>query len=380
MEESALRMAQKVKDPKSRTPLARMMRIHQRLVDNHYPNCSSLAKTLEVAAKTIQRDIHYMRDQLGLPIEYEGTRHGYCYTEPVTHFPTIPTTEGEMLALFVAQKALEQYKGTPFEQPLARAFEKLSQVLDDKISVNLGAVTGALSFHHTGKGVTDIEIFQKVNTGLMESRELTFDYKKLNSNRPEPREVRPYHLASIDGQWYLFGHDKARDDIRTYVLGRIQSVPTIGGQFEKPADFSISERLLGSFGVFSGEGSFRVRIGFDEFAAQLVRERTWHPTQEIRDLDGGRLEMQLQLDSLEEIERWILSWGGHAKVISPRQLQQRVRQAVSELQDAYAEMPRWFSELHEAAQAHQPDRLLQLVMSLDRGLEAPGQMHLRLRS
>ena len=353
------------------------MKIHQRLVGNHYPNCSSLAKAIEVSTKTIQRDLEYMRDQLGLPLEYDGSRHGYLYTEPVTHFPTIPTTEGEVLALFVAQKALEAYRGTPFEQPLEQAFSKLAQVLDDGISVDIGEVAGALSFHHTGMAVTDLEVFQNVTKGLMESRELIFNYKTLNGKRPEQRRVRPYHLACIDGQWYLFAHDQAREDIRTFVLGRIQSVPSIGESFDKPDDFSLSERLMGSFGVFSGEGNHRVRLAFDEFAAQLVRERTWHPSQEIRELDGGRIELSLQLDSLEEIERWVLSWGGHAKVLAPRTLQQRVRTVLRELHDAYADMPAWFADLHEAAQAHQPDRLLQLVMALDRGIEAPGQMRLR---
>lgn len=363
-------------DPKSRTPLYRMTRIHKQLVEERYPNCSSLAKAIEVSSKTIQRDIEYMRDQLALPIEYEGSKHGFCYTEPVTSFPTIPATEGEVLALFVAQKALEQYRGTPFEQPLAKAFGKLSQVLQDEMSVNLGELASALSFHHTGRAITSMEIFQTVNKALMESRELKFSYKKLNGNRAERRHVQPCHLASIDGQWYLFAHDLKRDDIRTFVLGRIQSVPESGKHFEKPKDFSLGARLMGSFGVFTGEGNYRVRIEFSAGVAQLVRERQWHASQKLKDLPDGGLELSLQLDSLEEIERWVLSWGGHAKVLGPLKLKQQVREALNSMQDVYREMPTWFAELHEAAQAHQPERLLQLVAGLDQKADAPGQMTL----
>ena len=365
-------------DPKSRTPLYRMMWIHKRLVDGQYPNCSSLAKQIEVSTKTIQRDLEYMRDQLGLPLAYDGPKHGYYYTEPVTHFPTIPATEGEVLALFVAQKALEQYKGTPFEQPLAQAFAKLSQVLQDEMTVDLSELSGALSFHHTGVAIMSLEIFKVVNKALMESRELRFSYKKLNGNRAEQRHVQPCHLASIDGQWYLFAHDLKRKDIRTFVLGRIQSVPATGRKFQKPKDFSLGERLMGSFGVFAGEGDFRVRIQFSAGVAQLVRERQWHASQKIKDLPDGGLELSLQLDSLEEIERWILSWGGHAKVLGPPKLKQRVRDALNAMQDVYTEMPTWFSELHEAAQAHQPERLLQLVAGLDRKADTPGQLKLEL--
>lgn len=364
----------------SRPPLARMIRIHQKLQEGSYPNCTKLAKKIEVSTKTIQRDIDYMRDQLGMPIDYDGARHGYFYTEPVTSFPTIPATEGEMLALFVAQKALEQYRGTPFEKPLAHAFTKLAQVLDDEVTVDVSELSSALSFHHTGIAVTRLGIFQQVTRALMECRELEFAYKKLNGTRPEKRRVQPYHLASIDGQWYLFAHDLARNDIRTFVLGRIQEITACGKKFSKPKDFSLADRLMGSFGVFKGEGDFRVRIEFDPYAAQLVRERTWHSSQQLKDLPGGALELKLHLDSLEEVERWILSWGGHARVIGPPQLKKRVQAALKEMQDSYSESPPWLAELHEAAQAHQPDRILQLVMSIQRGTEHPGQMVLGLRT
>ena len=364
------------KTPQSRTPLARMLRIHNAFMDDGYPNCSSLAKDFEVSSKTIQRDIDYMRDQLNLPINYDMTRHGYHYTEAVTHFPTIPATEGEVLALFVAQKALEQYRGTPFEGPLSQAFSKLSQVMEDEISVNLGQLTTALSFHHTGMALTNLEIFQKVTKALMDRKELEFVYKKLNATRSEKRRVQPYHLGSFDGQWYLFAYDLARKDIRTFVIGRIQKITTVGKKFKKPENFSLARHLVGAFGVFRGEGDFKVRIEFDAFAAQLVRERTWHPTQVIKDLPGDALELAMRLDSLEEIQRWILSWGRHAKVQAPVALKRRVKEALKDMENLYQDAPPWLFELNELAQAHQPDRLLQMVMAMDRGPEHPDQMSL----
>jgi predicted DNA-binding transcriptional regulator YafY len=54
-----------------RPPLERMMRMHQRLKAGRYPNCRKLADELEVSAKTVQRDIDFMRYRLGLPIEYD---------------------------------------------------------------------------------------------------------------------------------------------------------------------------------------------------------------------------------------------------------------------------------------------------------------------
>jgi proteasome accessory factor B len=318
-----------------------------------------------------------MRDQLGMPIEYDPGKHGYYYTESVVSFPTITATEGEVLALFVAQKALAQYRGTPFEQPLAGAFEKLAATMEREITVDPGELSDVLSFHHTGIAVTNLEVFREVTEGLRKGRELTIEYRKLNATRPERRCVQPYHLASIDGQWYLFANDLGRKDIRTFVLGRIEKVLEVGKGFEKPEDFSITDRLMGSFGVFSGEGDYTVKIEFDAFAAQLVRERQWHSSQTLRERESGRLELGMRLDSLEEIERWVLSWGSHARVIGPPALRQSVKEALNEMQNAYSEMPKWMAELHEAAHARQPERMMQLMMAMDRGPDHPAQMHFR---
>src|SRR5437763_14910464 len=81
--------------PLSRPPLERMVKIHQAIQSGKFPNASTLARELEVSTKSIHRDIEFMRDRLELPIEYDGSRFGYAYTEEVSAFPTVQIPEGE---------------------------------------------------------------------------------------------------------------------------------------------------------------------------------------------------------------------------------------------------------------------------------------------
>ena len=73
-----------------------------------------------------------MRDRRELPIDYDAHRHGYYFTRPVERFPEVPVTEKELFALCVAQKSIEQYHGTAFQQPLELAFQKCTGQLDDQ--------------------------------------------------------------------------------------------------------------------------------------------------------------------------------------------------------------------------------------------------------
>jgi predicted DNA-binding transcriptional regulator YafY len=97
-----------------------------------------------------------------------------------------------------------------------------------------------------------------------------------------------------------------------------------GQTFTKSKKFSLKDHLKDSFGVFSGKGKHNIRIRFDKFAAQLVRERVWHPSQQIQELTGGEIEFRITLSSLHEIEPWALSWGEHAKATGPKELVKRL--------------------------------------------------------
>lgn len=308
----------------SRPPLERMMRIHGQLRAGDFPNCRKMADALEVSSKTIQRDIDFMRDRLGLPIEYDPLRVGYYYTEEVASFPSIEVSEGEVAALFVAQKALAQYRGTPFERPLRSAFRKIADSLKERVSFSWSDLEDAISFHSAGASVADLELFETVTQAVMRSVELEFEYRKLQSKGFELRRVRPYHIASLENQWYLFALDLGRKQIRTFALPRMRKVKATDTRFRRPADFSVAKILSGSFGVFEGGKKHRIKLQFDAFAARLVSERTWHESQKFREAKDGTAILEMELGGLEEIERWVLSWGSHVRVVAPVQLAKRV--------------------------------------------------------
>jgi predicted DNA-binding transcriptional regulator YafY len=89
--------------------------------------------------------------------------------------------------------------------------------------------------------------------------------------------------------------------------------------------------LRGSFGVRSGEGDYDVALRFNARVADLVREKKWHESQQLKELKSGEVELRMKLSSLSEIERWVLSWGGDAKVLKPRELAESVRRAAEKI-------------------------------------------------
>lgn len=319
----------------SRPPLERMLRIHEELRRGALTNCTKLASALEVSRKTIVRDIGFMRDRLDLPIEYDALIQAYRYTHPVNSFPTVQVTEGELMALLVARRAVEQYQGTPFHKQLELAFDKLTSGLKDRISFSPADELSAVSFKNVGLGKTDLAAFNTLSTAVLRQTEVEFEYRKPGARSVEARRVQPYHLSHRENLWYLIGLDTERQAMRTFALPRMSRVKVLSKRFARPEDFSPEQFFANALGVMGGSGDFEIRIRFEPAAADRVRERVWHDSQQIKELPDGGVEVALQLGALPEVERWVLGWGDLAEVIAPAELRSRVATTAAKVAKRY---------------------------------------------
>ena len=303
-----------------------MQKVLERIQKGDFPNRLTLSQELEVTEKTIQRDINFLRDSLEMAIEWSISKRGYHLTGPVKNFPLVHLSQKELVAVFVAQKAITQYAGTPFEQPLRTAFDKLTAGLDGEMAFAWSELQNSIVFKNIEATTASLELFQTLNLAIHEKKEVQFEYRKLDATGYEIRHVRPLQLGCINHQWYLFSYCNKRKAIRTFALTRMRRFKTLSTTFSEPKNFSVADHLKNSFGVFAGQAAKRVVIKFDRFASQLIQERNWHPSQKLKELHDGRSEVSFTLSALEEIESWILSWGTHAKVIAPKDLAERIKE------------------------------------------------------
>lgn len=325
------------------------MRIHEKLAANELPNCFSLSGEFEVSYKTVQRDMDFMRDQLRLPIDYDAARHGFYYAKPVSRFPLVSVNQGELVSLLVAQKAIEQYRGTSFEEPLRSAFDKLASSLDEKTSVSLQELSSAVSFRPQGIPIARLRAFHVLADAVLASRMVEFEYTSLRAGKPERRRVQPLHLACIAGQWYLLAHDPQRGARRTFSLGRIRKPKKLSGTFQKPAGFSAAEMLAGSFSAFESGRAEPVVLRFAAPVARLVAERKWHASQKLIRLRDGGVELRLKVGIAPDFLGWILSWGDQVEVIAPDSLRQHIATVVARMAGVYRNAPPFTPDFFDRA-------------------------------
>lgn len=313
--------------------MVRVYHIHEAVAEGRLPNCSSLARELEVTAKTIQRDVNFMREELKLPLVYDEQLHGYSYTQDVSDFPVFMMRAEDLAGLFLTRMALDSVRGTELYDSLRGVFARMTQGLEEEVRFSWSDAGQAFSRKVAGVTRNDLKLFGNLADAVMKRKEVTFSYRKLGDTTAVTRRVQPYHLGEVENCWYLIAHDLERDALRTFALPRMTRLKVLNTDFVKARDFNGEDYLGQSFGVWSaakGEALQTVKVELRDYAAGLAQERRWHPSQTVKVLNdaGTRVEVSFEVGRFEDLLRWVLSWGSKARVLAPPEFKKRVTEEV----------------------------------------------------
>lgn len=304
------------------------MALDQEIRSGKHPNCLTFAEEWQVSQKTIQRDIDFLRDQQGAPIEYDREKKGFYYSDPNWFLPSLSLSEGDLLALLLASRALEAYRGTPVAKDLERVFNKIAGLLPDKMSVQPELVFHRFSFTSPASKPVDEKIWTLLVRGLLHQRAVNISYRSFETNEDKDRIIEPYHIANLSGEWYVFAHCRRSDKLVQFAIPRIAKASLTKDSFVVPDDFDAEKMLSATFGRFVLGTAEKVKLLFDKDIAPWVLERQWHPHQKVTKRKNGSVELSFEAAGLFEVFRWVFAWGHHCKVLAPKKLKDWVRDEV----------------------------------------------------
>jgi len=313
----------------------RLCFIDQIIRSGDYPSKKRLAKELEVSVRTIYRDLEYLENSLGAPLDYDSQKKGYYYKETTWRMPAILFTEQELLSLLIAKNALLHYIKIPYFRYLLTAFEKIIKCLPDGKYKNLDDMEDYISFRFGAIRNFNPYIMEEIVKSLRRKYSVKIRYHSVGKDEETERVVDPYHLDNLRGDWYLIGFCHLRNDIRVFSLNRILECYMLDKKFEIDPDFSHEDFIKDAFGIIKSDKKEEVKILFRDLEARLVKERVWHSSQKIEELDDGSVVISMDLTGFEEIKKWVLSAGKDAEVLKPDWFRKEIAEELSIMSEIY---------------------------------------------
>ena len=302
---------------------------------------AEIAQREETGIRTIYRDLEALQ-AAGFPLYTEKVEKAnrWAFVDTFKFKVPSPFTLTELMSLYFYKDLVRVFKGTPFHDSIDSVFKKIQSTLPPQALRYLDQIQSV--FHVGVKPYKDYgqfrNILNQVNQAAMERRRVEMVYHSLHRKEKTLRKVDPYKIWFYDGAIYLVGLCHLREEVRMFVLDRIKMLNVTDERFTLPKDFNLDDFMRHSFKVMH-DGLYAVKVRISPAWARWIGEKIWHESQKARKNGDGSLELAFRVAGLEEIKRWVLSFGPECQVLEPERLKEMVRKDLSRNLAQYSRTP-----------------------------------------
>lgn len=277
----------------------------------------------EAFSRMFERDKNELRD-LGIPLEtgrvskFDPTE-GYRINREAYALPAVELTTDEAAAVAVATQLWQS------PELITATQGALLKLRAAGVNVEGGDPSVAITSTSVLPGVRGSEEVLGILLSAIDSgRVVQFEHRYSRSDPYTTRTVEPWGVVTHRGRWYLVGHDRLRDDTRTFRLSRIgEHVTAIGepGAVRKPDGVNLREVVQRV--VAESPTGEQARVWVAEGKGTALRRQATAATPRTLAGRAGE-EITVDVGGYDRLAREIASYGPDAVVLAPRSLRDDV--------------------------------------------------------
>jgi predicted DNA-binding transcriptional regulator YafY len=303
-------------------------RLHDviRILEARYgATVDELAEECGVTRRTVYRDLDAIRDA-GYPLISEPEADGrvlYSFMTGFKKLPPITFSLEELMTLYLCRGQLGFLQGTPFQDDLDAIFGRIHSSLPPRSVAHLERIAEAASPKFQGQRDYAVkkELLKELRRALLYQYQIDLSYTPARRNT-ETYRFDPYTVLFYGGALYLGGYAHNRKALRLFLVDRIEQLTVLDDRFEIPEDFSAGDLTGSAFGLIDEE-RFMIRVRFGPEIGHLIRERTWHPSQEMVEEGDGSLVLTFEASGEKEILAWLYSYLPYVQILEPKKLKEK---------------------------------------------------------
>ena len=318
----------------------------ERLVRSRGPiSLQALQDELEVSRATLVRDLEYLRNRLGAPIEYDRGGGGYRLAESQRgarhELPGLWFDERELYSLLMAHQLLSglDADGT-LSRHLQPLLERIHQLLGSgDASLDSATLMKRVKIIHAARRPVPSRFFERVAEALLQRRRLHLRYLSRGRGEVGEREVSPQRLVHYRNTWYLDAWCHRVGGLRRFALDAIEDATALPSRARDLPMQPLQQAMDAGYGIYAGGTRQLATLRFAPQAAAWISREEWHVEQQGRWLADGHYELQLPYVDDTELVMDLLRQGDEVEVLAPPALREKVAQRLRRAAGRYAEPP-----------------------------------------
>ena len=285
---------------------------------------------------TILQDINEMNekfyriyDEYGIVSERRGRKTFYRYRDGIGSIYNRELTIDEIEKLQEVRSLLQGLRGMPqlewIDQMSARFDQQIMSPNQTIASFEEGTAGDSRFF---------LQLFNAINQKMV----LTIEYQRFGYE-PKERIIHPYHLKQFMRRWYLFATIEGKEFVTSFALDRFVSVRENNEVAYRKTDIDFNHYFDDIVGITHPDGGVveHIVLEGDSWADNYLHTLPIHPLQKIESLGEKGCLVKLDLMINRELEREIMSYGDHLKVVSPEHFQKRMKELYRTIEEVYDE-------------------------------------------
>lgn len=293
----------------------------------------ALRDALEVSPATLKRDLDYLRDRLGAPIEYDRFVNGYRFGPQRTgqrhELPGLWFSERELYALLMANQLLGELDAEGIiSRHLTPLLDRIHQLLgSDDVDANW--LVRRVKIISPAKRAVPMQFFELLGEALVRRRRLHLRYLTRARGEVGERDISPQRLVHYRHTWYVDAWCHSRERLLRFALDAIEDARLLDGRAKEVALRVVESEMDGGYGVYAGARAQWVTLLFEPQAAQWVSREQWHPRQRGLRLPDGRYRLEVPYTDPTELAMDILRHAGDVTIEADTgEVAQRVRERI----------------------------------------------------
>jgi predicted DNA-binding transcriptional regulator YafY len=306
----------------------RILTLHRILKSARYPvPLARLMDELVCSRATAYRDIAFLRDALGAPIDSDGDEAAFHYASGEAErfeLPGLWLNSEELQALLALNELVGRTGPGILATTLAPFRSRIERLLSNHGD---GRAFPLERIRVIGSGTrrVDESTFRHVASAVLGRKRLKFNYRARSTDAATERTVSPQRLTHYRDNWYLDAWDHGRDALRSFALDRMARAALQEQPADDRAEDELNQHLASSYGIFSGAPKAMATIRFSPHAARWVADEHWHSQQHGEWLKDGRYELKLPYSNSRELLMDVLKYGPDAEIVAPVSLREEMK-------------------------------------------------------